>query len=132
MDRKTFIRKTTVGILIGIPAVSMLGCSGDDNGNGTPNPNPDPEPTAKNCVENGTNASVATAQSHTHSLTVPKEDVSAGISKIYDLGLSAGHIHQVELSAANFQALKDSPNQSITLTSTLQSDHTHNVTVSCK
>lgn len=128
MDRKTFIRKTTVGLLIGIPAVSILGCSSDDDGGG---PNPNPTPTDKNCVENGTNTSVSSADNHTHNLTVPKEDVSAGASKTYDLSLSADHIHQVTLSAANFQALKDSPNQSITLTSTLNSGHNHNVTVSC-
>lgn len=129
MNRKTFIKKTAVGVLFGIPAVSMLGCSGDDNGNGTPNPNP--EPTAKSCVENGTKTSVATVQSHTHSLTVPKEDVSAAAEKTYNLSQSDNHNHQVTISATEFQTLKDSPNQSITITSTSQSGHTHNVTVSC-
>lgn len=130
MNRKTFIKKTTVGLLFGIPAVTMLGCSGDDNGNGTPTPDPDPTP-AKNCVENGTSTLVSTEQNHTHSLVVSKEDVSAGVEKTYDLGESAGHIHNVTLSASNFQALKNSPNQSISVTTTVDDSHSHNVTVSC-
>ncbi|SDK90337.1 hypothetical protein SAMN04488034_101854 [Salinimicrobium catena] len=130
MDRKTFIQKTTMGILLSIPAVSMLGCSGsDDNGNSSPDP--DPTPTAKNCVENGTSTSVSSVQNHTHSLSVSKEDVSAGTTKTYDLSQSADHIHQVTLEANDFQALKDSPNQSITKVSTTDSGHSHNVTVAC-
>lgn len=132
MDRKTFIQKTTMGILLSIPAVSMLGCSGsDDNGNGVPDPDPDPTPTAKNCVENGTSTSVSSVQNHTHSLSVSKEDVSAATTKTYDLSQSADHIHQVTLEASDFQALRDNPNQSITKVSTTNSQHSHNVTVSC-
>ena len=131
MDRKTFIQKTTMGIILGIPAVTMLSCSGsDDNGNTTPDPDPDPTPTA-NCVENGTSISVSSEQNHTHSLSVSKEDVAAGTTKTYDLSQSADHIHQVTLEASDFQALKDSPAQSITKASTTNSDHSHNVTISC-
>lgn len=132
MDRKTFIQKTTMGILLSIPAVTMLSCSGsDDNGNGGSDPDPDPTPTAKNCIENGTNTSVSSAQNHTHSLTVSKEDVSAGATKTYDLSQSADHIHQVTLNGDDFQALKTSPNSSITKVSTSNNAHTHNVTISC-
>lgn len=131
MDRKTFIQKTTMGFLIGIPAVSILSCSGsDDNGNGFADPDPDP-PAMANCVENGTNTSVASAQNHTHSLTISKEDVSAGATKTYDLSESAAHIHQVTLEEGDFQALKNDPTQSITKTSTSNSGHTHSVTISC-
>lgn len=130
MDRKTFIQKATMGILLGIPAVTMLSCSGsDDSGNGVPNP--DPDPTAKNCVENGTSTSVSSAQNHTHSLSVSKEDVSAATTKTYDLSQSADHIHQVTLEASDFQALKDNPNDTITKVSTTDSGHSHNVTVAC-
>lgn len=132
MDRKTFIQKTTVGLLLGIPAVTMLSCSGsDDNGDSGPDPDPNPDPTAKNCVENGTNTSVSSVQNHTHSLSVSKEDVSAGSTKTYDLSQSADHIHQVTLDADDFQALRNNPNQSITKVSTSNSGHSHDVTVSC-
>lgn len=132
MDRKTFIQKTTMGILLSFPAVTLLGCSGsDDNGNSVPDPDPDPTPTAKNCVENGTSTSVSSAQNHTHSLSVSKEDVSAGTTKTYDLSQSADHIHQVTLEANDFQALKNNPNQSITKVTSTDSGHSHNVTIAC-
>ncbi|GAB2777245.1 hypothetical protein [Salinimicrobium soli] len=129
MDRKTFLKKASVGLLIGIPTVSLLGCSGsDDNGNPNPNPNPDPDPSA-NCLQNGTNSSVSTTSGHTHSLSVPKEDVSAGVEKTYMLSQAAAHIHEVTITAAMFQSLQS--NNSVNATSTSQSGHTHSVTVSC-
>lgn len=130
MDRKTFIRKTTVGLFLGIPAVSLFSCSGSDDSEG-PGQDPNPDPTARNCVENGTNTSVSSSQNHTHSLSVSKQDVSAGTTKTYELSQSANHIHQVTLEAGDFQALKNNPNQSISKVSTSNSGHTHNVTISC-
>ena len=132
MDRKTFIKKSTMGIMLSIPAATLIGCSGsDDNGNSIPEPDPDPTPVAKDCVENGTSTSVSTSQNHTHNLTVSKEDVSAGTTKTYDLSESADHIHQVTLEDSDFQALKDSPNDSISKISSTDSGHSHNITVAC-
>lgn len=127
MDRKTFIRKTTAGLLLGIPAISILGCSGSDDGGDT-NPNPNPNPQA-NCLQNGTNSTVASAAGHSHSFTVPKEDVSAGVEKTYVLSNVNSHTHQVTITAAQFTTLQG--NNSVTATSTSDSGHTHSVTVSC-
>ncbi|NJW51539.1 hypothetical protein [Salinimicrobium oceani] len=127
MDRKTFIQKTTAGILLGIPAISILGCSGSDDGDSNPNPNP--PPTAVNCLENGTLSSVASSAGHSHSLTISKEDVAAGVEKTYDLSLVSGHVHQVTISAAQFSTLK--ANNSVSATSTSDSGHTHSISVSC-
>ena len=130
MNRKTFIQKTTMGLILSIPTVTLIGCSGsDDNGNSSPDP--DPEPVAKNCVANGTNTSVSSAQSHTHSLTVSKEDVSAGSTKTYNLSQSAEHIHQVTLNDTDFQALKDNPGSTISKVSTTDNGHSHNITIGC-
>ena len=132
MDRKTFIQKTTMGIILSIPAATMIGCSGsDDNGNSVPDPNPDPMPVAKNCTENGTSISVGSADNHTHNLSVSKEDVSAGTTKTYNLSQSADHIHQVTLEASDFQALKDNPNGSLSKISSTDSGHSHNITIAC-
>lgn len=128
MNRKTFIQKTTAGLLLGLPLISILACSGSDE-EGQPNPNPDPDPSASNCLENGTHSTVASSAGHSHSLTIPKEDISAGVEKIYDLSNVDDHIHQVTISAAQFQSLKG--NNSINVTSTSDSGHTHGVTVSC-
>lgn len=129
MDRKTFIRTTSAGILLSIPAITLLSCSGsdDDSSNG-PDPIPPGNGTA-NCLENGTQNSISA--NHGHSLTVSKEDVSAGSEKTYTLSQAStdNHIHQVTISASQFNSLKN--NNQITATSTDQAGHTHDVTVSC-
>lgn len=134
MDRKTFIRKTSAGILMAIPAYLMLNCSSsDDGGDGPgPNPNPDPDPNPDpqaSCVDNGTNTSISA--NHGHNLTVSKEDVSAGVEKTYTLSEASTdqHIHTLTLTPAQFDSLKG--NNSITATSTSNGGHTHSVTVSC-
>lgn len=130
MDRKTFIRKTTAGLLLGIPAISLLGCSSsDDDGDTNPNPNPDPDPDQANCLEDGTNSSVATAAGHSHNFTVPKEDVAAGVEKTYVMTNVNSHTHQVTITAAQFATLQG--NNSVTATSTSDAGHTHSVSVSC-
>lgn len=128
MDRKTFIRKTTAGIILGLPAISILGCSGSDDGDPDPGPEPNP-PTARDCTENGTLSTVATSAGHSHSLTIPKEDVVAGVEKTYDLSLVSDHRHQVTITAAQFQTLQ--ANNSVNATSTSDSGHTHSVSVTC-
>lgn len=133
MDRKTFIRKTSASIIIGIPAIGLLSCSGsDDAAPPTPAPNPNPgNGSMANCLENGTIESISA--NHGHSLSVPKEDVQAAVEKTYTLTEGSGtfeqHIHQVTISASQFETLKS--NQQITATSTSDEGHTHNVTVSC-
>lgn len=131
MDRKTFIRKTSAGILMAIPAYVVLGCSSsDDGGDGPgPNPNPDPDPVSANCLQNGTNTVISA--NHGHTLTVSKEDVSAGAEKTYTLSQASTdqHIHTLTLTPDQFNSLKS--NNSITATSTSNGGHTHSVTVSC-
>ena len=125
MDRKSFIRNSTLGLLIAIPGYSLLSCSGSDDSGPTPNP----DPTSGNCLQNGTNASISA--NHGHHLTVSKEDVAAGTQKSYQLSAANtdGHMHTVVLSSTDFGSL--STNHTITTTSTSASGHTHNVTVSC-
>lgn len=127
MDRKTFIQKTAGAVLITIPAYSLLGCSSSDNGpDNNPNPNPNPNPTG-NCLANGTRTTIGT--NHGHTLVVSKEDVNAGVQKVYSIMGSSGHDHAVTLTAANFTSLKN--NNGITVTSTAGDGHTHSVSVSC-
>lgn len=135
MNRKTFITKTSVGMLIGIPTLTLLSCSsGDDNGN---NPGPgtdddigttdDDQGSAVDCIENGTDIDISA--NHGHSLSVSKEDVAAGSEKTYTLTQGDGHTHSVTISASDFESLQD--NNQITATSTSDAGHTHSVTVSC-
>lgn len=130
MDRKSFIKKTSTGLIIGIPLLSLTACSSSDDGGGNPNPNPDPDPDpSADCVENGTNTSISA--NHGHSLTVSKEDVDAAEQKTYTLSQASTdqHIHEVTITQAQFNSLKS--NNQITATSTSDGGHTHNVTVSC-
>lgn len=131
MDRKTFIRKTSAGILVGIPMMSMLSCSSSDDGgpvNPGPNPNPNPNPQG-NCLQNGTQSSISA--NHGHNLTVSKEDVDAAVEKTYTLteANTDNHIHEITISANQFNTLRG--NNSISVTSTNQAGHTHSVTVTC-
>ena len=135
MNRKEFLKTTSAGLLIGIPVVSLIGCSSSDDSAGPPdndddgpNPDPDPDPTA-NCLQNGTDTDISA--NHGHNLTVSKDDVAAGVEKTYTLSQASTdqHIHEITLTAANFTALKS--NSDITVTSTTNSGHTHSVTVSC-
>lgn len=133
MNRKSFIQKTSVGLMIGIPAISLTACSGsDDGGNGNPNPDPDPDPDPDptgNCLENGTDTSISA--NHGHNLTVSKEDVDAAEEKTYTLSEASTdqHIHEVTITQDQFNSLKS--NTEITANSTSQGGHTHSVTVSC-
>lgn len=133
MDRKTFIRTTSAGIFLAVPAITILSCSSSDDSttepdpNPDPDPDPDPDPTAGNCLENGTTNSISS--NHGHSLTIPKDDVEAGTAKTYTLSEGNAHTHQVTLSEDDFASLKN--NNSISATSTSDSGHTHGVTVSC-
>lgn len=134
MNRKTFIRKTSVGLLIGIPTMALLNCSGGDDSGSGPGPGTDDDMgtdddqgSVPNCLDNGTQTSISA--NHGHSLSVSKEDVSAGSEKTYTLSQGDGHTHQVTISASDFESLRE--NNQITATSTSDSGHTHGVTVSC-
>ncbi len=123
MDRKTFIQKSVGAMLIAVPIYTILGCSSTDDGDGEvpiPNSNAD-------CLANGTGISIGS--NHGHSLTVSKADVQAGVAKNYSIQGTSGHNHNVNLTAANFTALKS--NTAILLTSTNDDDHSHSVQVSC-
>jgi hypothetical protein len=128
MDRKSFIQKSAGALLIAIPAYALISCSGSDY---SPDTTPPPgDPTASgNCLQNGTKVSISA--NHGHTMVVPKEDVSAGVEKTYELTEAStnSHIHMVTLTSSDFNTLKT--NFLIKETSTSDDSHTHVVTVSC-
>ena len=131
MDRITFLRKLTGTILVGLPLVSIIGCTSSDDdepnnpGNNEPD-NPGNNGTA-NCLANGTKSSIA--KNHGHVLKVSVNDIEAGVDKQYDIMGTATHAHTVTVTATNFATLKT--NQQIQVSSTTGDSHTHSVTVSC-
>ena len=129
MNRKTFIRTVSAGVIVSIPVVSLLGCSSSDDSPG-PNPNPNPNPNPQgNCLQNGTNSAISA--NHGHTLVVSKDDVSAAVAKTYTLSAATtdNHIHQLTITPAQFNTLKG--NTQITVNSTSDAGHLHTVTVSC-
>ncbi len=66
---------------------------------------------------------------HGHRLVVSPADVAAGVDKTYSIAGTAGHDHQVTLTAAEFAVL--GAGHAITVTSTNGAGHTHDVTVTC-
>jgi hypothetical protein len=80
------------------------------------------------CETVGTNSSIGA--NHGHTLTVPKEDVIAGVQSNYDITGAAGHAHTVQVTAAHFTTLK-AGNSVSTTTLSDSSGHSHGVTISC-
>ena len=124
MERKTFIKKTAVALLLTAPVYALLSCSSSSDDS---SPNPPPTGGNPDCLANGTNSSIGS--NHGHSITVSSADVNAGAEKTYNITGSSGHSHSVTVSAANFNTLKS--NQQISVNSTTEDSHTHNVTISC-
>ena len=124
MDRKTFLKVITGALVLTAPFQLFLSCSTSED----PIKNdPVPDPVVKDCLANGTSTSIST--NHGHTISVSKEDVSAGVPKTYNITGGATHTHQVIISAAHFGTLAN--NNQISVSSTSDSGHTHNVTVQC-
>ncbi len=122
MDRKDFIKKVAISMLLAIPVISVLGCSdsGDD----------DPPATGgqeKDCLKNGTQSTIGS--NHGHTLQVSKNDVESGVEKQYAIAGSSGHDHNVTISSNDFSKLNS--NQQIQVSSSSNSGHSHTITVSC-
>lgn len=124
MNRKTFLKKTAGALMLAAPAYMLLNCSNSDDSENNNNNNQGNDP---DCITNGTNTNIAA--NHGHTLTVSVADVSAGNEKTYNIAGSAGHAHEVTVTAANFSTLAN--NQQVVVSSTTENGHTHSVTISC-
>lgn len=121
MKRKTFIKRTLYGIIGGVSGVLLFQqCSESDDA--------PPASTTPNCLENGAKHS-SISLNHGHTLTISKEDVMNGVAKSYIITGTASHAHEVALSEDHFAKLKN--NEIITIESTMNSSHTHQMTVKC-
>jgi hypothetical protein len=66
---------------------------------------------------------------HGHALTVPVADANAAIAKTYSIKGTSGHNHTVAITAAQFGILRGGG--TITVKSTVDVGHSHDVTVKC-
>ncbi len=124
MNRKAFIKKTLGAAIIAVPAYALMSCSNDDSTDVAPVEDPE----ASDCLINGANAT-AISSNHGHTLSVSKEDIDAGTEKTYAIQGTSGHNHTIVVTAANFNTLKSE--KRISIESSRDSSHRHNVTVSC-
>jgi len=114
ISRKQFL----VGIGAGALA-AIVGCGGDDGG-------------SVDAASTGTcmNPATTISANHGHTMVVTIADVNAAANKMYIITGSAGHDHEVDLTADQFAKLR--AGQSVTIESSESGNgHSHSVTVSC-
>lgn len=70
------------------------------------------------------------ALNHGHVLVIPEADLDATTARTYDIAGSAGHAHTVTFTPAQLAALK--AGSTVTVTSSLNSGHSHEVGSSCR
>lgn len=118
LNRKQFL--AALAAVAALPLVSSA-CGGDDDGGDAT------DGSGGDCLADGTQASISS--NHGHIIAVSAADVEAGVAKTYDISGSAGHMHEVTVTADHFAQLQG--NTSITVQSTSSGDHTHAVTINC-
>lgn len=115
-------------------AVLLASCGDDDDSGGNAGTGGSGTGTGGNgggghCTSGSVNAEIGT--NHGHTLTVPLADVMAGQAKMYMLTTGNGHTHMVEVTAADFNAMKSAGtvNDLVTLADT--TGHMHTIALTC-
>lgn len=131
MKRRDFCIRVG-GVLLAVPLAVACSDDGDDGpevdanvGNPDAAMNPDAAQGGQ-CV-GGVVSSISV--NHGHELVLPEADIVAGVEKTYDITGTSVHPHTIVVTAADFAMLQG--NQSVTITSSNDSAHTHDVTISC-
>ena len=125
MNRRKFFERTLGVLLLAGALSSFVGCNGDEGLSGLdPSGEQNGEP---DCSANGT--AVQITGNHGHTLEVSKRDIQAAAEKTYTIQGTAGHAHNVTLSASDFTSLQN--DTAIELNSTTGDGHSHSIIVSC-
>jgi hypothetical protein len=125
LDRKEFLNLVLGMTGLGLGLTTVASCGGGSS----------PSSGAAGTSGSGGNACEAHPPSdtisanHGHTLTVSQADVTAGVLKMYSIMGTAAHDHSVSISSNSFDTLKSG--QSVMITSTTNSGHSHNVTIVC-
>ena len=126
LTRKDFLRMTGLGVGTGLLALTR--CSSSDTAAAPPPGTGGGTPGGGQCDADGVKDG-AISGNHGHVLSVPAADVQAGVQKDYGIMGTATHSHTVTLTADMFAQLQH--DQSIMVTSTTDSGHSHVVTAVC-
>ena len=126
-------------MLVGAGAglVGHLAACGDDDGGGTDAGVGGTDGSVDRDAGGGTDAgggscdstSATIGTNHGHTLMVPAADVAAGTMQTYDIQGTSPHPHTITLTATDFAMLQ--AGMPVTVDSSLDARHTHQVTVMC-
>lgn len=126
--RRTFLQNIfQFSLLFSATGLSLLtaACSDGDNNNSNGIFDTD-----GSCTQNGTNVDIQVTHTPNHTLTVSRDDVNAGAAKTYTLeNNGSGHTHTITLTGEDFTMLRN--NVGLRKTSTTDSGHNHQITISC-
>lgn len=128
MKRRDFLLRTG-GAIFAIPVVSQLVACGDDGDGGIDAAQPDaagPDAAGGVCP-NGVGTTISV--NHGHEIVVPRADVEAAVQATYNIQGTSPHPHTVVVTASDFQLLAQG--QSVTIVSSNDAAHTHDVTLVC-
>jgi hypothetical protein len=132
MKRRDFLTRVG-GAMVAIPMAAHLTACGDDGG--TPPVDAPPAPDAPRVdappgaiCPNGVD-DVTISGNHGHEMTVAVADIEAGVDKTYQIQGTSAHPHDVTVTAAQYQMLADG--SSVTVTSSIDGAHSHDVTIMC-
>jgi hypothetical protein len=130
MTRWQFLQASAVGAAA---LAWTAACGGDDDGvtaDAAPG-NPDAAPAS--CTANGAGASgTQIFGNHGHVLVIPAADVNAAsMDRSYSIKGTSAHDHNVIITAADFDMLKQNLSGVVMETSDSDGSHTHVVTVFC-
>ena len=118
ISRKQFLGALGSGtVVLWLQACGGGGSSYGGGGNGGGN--------AQSCGASGTSIT----GNHGHTLTINEADLDSSTDKTYSIMGTAGHDHTVTFTVAQLGMLKNG--QSVTVTSSTGSGHTHDVTAKC-
>jgi hypothetical protein len=113
VTRREFTLEAALAILAGcVISVTETGCGGSNTA-------PTPAPTV-------TDVPGVISANHGHAVTITAAAITTGGAITLDIQGQATHDHQVSLSQANMGTLKS--RQPVTITSTTDASHSHNVT----
>ncbi len=117
MNRRDFFIRIG-GTALAVPVAFKLGACGDDN--------PDMDPDAARQLT--CNAEIVNP--HGHVLTVTQADIDAGVDIVgRSIQGTSPHDHTVDITVAQLQELSNGG--SITITSTQDNAHDHQITITC-
>jgi hypothetical protein len=137
MTRKEFLRAAASGVAaVTLVSFASSACGGDDDGvtaDAAPAADGGAPDAAPSCTGNGAGASGAQIfGNHGHVLVVPAEDVNGtAMDRTYSIKGTATHDHQLTLTAADFEKLKQNTSGVVMETSSDDGTHSHVVTVFC-